>query len=121
MKRILAVVTMSIMIAAVGTAAESSKMLSKKEVKTLLATAGTPQEHNKLAEHFRLKAETFGAEANEHIELAKIYRTRGGVPGTKWPANTFTAKHCEDLAQNLQKAAKEAWSLSTAHSDMANK
>jgi hypothetical protein len=121
MKRILALVMMSVMIAAAGAAAESPKMLSKKELKTLLATASTPEDHNRLAEHYRLKAEKLEAEANDHIEMAKVYRTRGGAAGTKWPLSTYTTKHCEDLAQDLQKAAKEARSLSAAHSEMAKK
>jgi hypothetical protein len=121
MKRILSVVMLSVMMAAAGTAAESPKMLSNKEVKKLLATASTPEEHNKLAEHYRLKAEKFEAEANTHIEMAKLYRTRGGSAGPKWPASTFTTKHCEDLAKDLQKAAKEARSLSAVHSEMAKK
>jgi hypothetical protein len=119
MKRIFAIVIVSIMMALAGTAAESSRMLSKKELKTLLATARTPDEHNRLAEHYRLKAEKLDAEANDHVEMAKIYRSRGGAAGTKWPASTFTTRHCEDLATDLRKAAGEARELSSKHAEMA--
>jgi len=121
MKRILTVVMMSVMMAAIGTAAESSKRLSKKELKTLLTTASTPEEHRKIAEHYRVEAEKLDAEANEHMDMAKVYRARGGSAGTKWPSSTYTTKHCEDLAHDLHNAAQEARSLSIAHSDMANK
>jgi hypothetical protein len=119
MKRILSVVMLSVMIGAAGTAAESPKMLSKKELKTLLATASTAEDHNRMAEHYRLKAEKLEANANDPIGMAKVYRARGGAAGTKWPLSTYTTKHCEDLAQHLQKAAKDTRSLSAVHPEMA--
>ena len=121
MKRTLAVVTMSVLMAMAGTAAGSSRMLSKKELKTLLATASTPEQHNRLAEHYRAKAEKLDADANDHIEMAKVYRSRGGAAGTKWPANTLTPKHCEDLAKTLRKSAAEARDLGTEHAGMAKR
>ena len=58
MKRILAAVMMSLVIATLGMAAESAKkMMSKKEVKALVEKASTPAEHNRLAQHYRLEAD----------------------------------------------------------------
>ena len=122
MKRIFAaLVIVGFAMSTVGLAAESSKMMSEKELKTLLATASTPQDHSRLAEHYRLLAEKLEAEANVHGEMAKVYRSRGGSAGTKWPANSFSLKHCEDLAKDLQKSAREARELSAEHAEMAQK
>jgi hypothetical protein len=49
---------------------EPSQVLGKRELKTLLAAASTPEDHNRLAEHYRLRAERLEAEANEHIGMA---------------------------------------------------
>lgn len=121
MKRVLAVLMMSVMIAVVGTAAESTKMLNKKELKTLLKNASTPEDHIRLAQHFRLKADKLGAEANEHIEMAAWYREHAGGAGVKWPSSTYTTAHCEDWAKRLREAAKDAQALSDAHAEMAKK
>jgi hypothetical protein len=121
MKRALAVVMMSVIIAAVGTAAESTKMLSKKEVKTLLEKASTPEEHIRLAEYYRMKAEMLDAEANEHAEMADIYRANRGSGGTRFPSSTYTTRHCEDWAKKLREAAKDARALSDAHAEMAKR
>ena len=51
MKQLFAALMMSVMLATVGTAG-GPKMLSKKEVKALVANASTPTDHNRLAEHY---------------------------------------------------------------------
>jgi hypothetical protein len=122
MKRLFAAVMMSAILAAVGTATMSSnKTLSKKEVKALLANASTPADHNRLAEYYQLRADKFEAEAKDHDEMAKVYPSRGGAAGTKWPASTFTTRHCEDLAKDLRKSAEKARILSSEHAEMARK
>ena len=122
MKRILAAVMMSVILAAVGTAATSShKMMSKKEVKALLASASTPADHNKLSEHYLASAEKLDAEAKEHAGMAATYRARPTASEVKRPGATDTARHCELLSENLAKASKEARALAEAHAEMAKK
>lgn len=120
MKRIFAALMMSVMLAAVGTAA-GAKMLSKKEVKALVANASTPADHNKLAEHYRTVAEKLDAESKEHAEMAKTYRARPTASEVKRPGATDTASHCQTLSENLAKAADEARALSAAHAEMAKR
>jgi hypothetical protein len=122
MKRILAAVMMSVILSVVGTAATSSnKMMSKKEVKALLANASTPADHNRLAEHYLASAEKLDAEAKEHAEMAATYRARPTASEVKRPGAADTARHCELLSEDLAKAAKEARTLAQAHADMAKK
>jgi hypothetical protein len=49
----------------VGAAAETSPGLSKKELKTLLATAKTPADHQRLAAYYRDKAQRLTEKAQE--------------------------------------------------------
>jgi hypothetical protein len=122
MKRVVAAIMMSLVIATLGMAAESAKkMMTKKEVKALVEKASTPSEHNRLAQHYRLEAEKLEAEASEHAEMAKMYRARPTASEAKRPGTPDTASHCETLAENLAKTAKEARALSEAHAHRAKK
>lgn len=119
MRRILAAVTMSVILAAVGTTASKQKMLSKNEVKALVANGNSPGDHMKLADYYRIRAEQLQAEASEHAEMAKTYRARPAVSDVKRPGASDTASHCEALSKNLANAAREARTLSEAHAEMA--
>ena len=55
-------------------AAQPEAQLTKKEVKALVASAKTPEEHMKLVRHFNQKADRLEAESTEHEELAEQYR-----------------------------------------------
>ena len=118
MKKTFMVLMASMLLATVGLAAEQ-KTLSKEEVRTLIQTASTPAEHNKLAEHYGLQADKLEAQSNEHAEMAKLYRARPNASAMKHPMGPDTASHCEYLAANLHKAAAEARALSAAHAEMA--
>ena len=88
MKQLFAALMMSVMLVTVGTAA-GPKMLSKKEVKTLVANASTPADHRtSLPEHYRTVAEKLDAESKEHAEMAKTYRAHPTVSETKRPGAT---------------------------------
>jgi hypothetical protein len=84
-------------------------LMSKKELKTLVANAKTAQDHVRLARHFAAKAEQLEADAKDHFELSDSYnrRDRG-------------FNHCAALAKELHQAAEDARQLSADHSDMAN-
>jgi hypothetical protein len=120
MKTMFALLMTSMLIAATGFAAEPAKMLSKKEVGVLIGKASTPAEHNQLAQYYRLQAEKLEADANDHAEMAKIYRARPTASETKRPMSPDTAAHCEYFTDSLRKAAGEARTLSAAHAGMAN-
>ena len=54
--------------------ADDGRPLSKQEVKTLIGSASTVQDHQRLANHFDAKADELEAESKEHQELAAKYR-----------------------------------------------
>ena len=121
MKRLFTILIMSTLITTAGLAAESTKMMSMKEVKALIEKASTPADHNKLAQYYRLQADKLDAEANEHADMAKMYRARPTASEVKRPMSPDTAAHCDYIAESLRKAASEARALSTAHAEMAKK
>ena len=121
MKRIFAALVMSVLLAAVGSAAPKQKKLSKKDVMELVSKANTPADHMKLSEYYRIRAEQLEAESAEHADMVKIYRARPKASEVKRPGATDTASHCQTLSENLAKAAKEARTLSEAHAEMAKK
>jgi hypothetical protein len=55
----------------VGAAAETSPSLSKKELKTLLATANTPADHQRLAAYYRDKAQRLTEKAQKFSAQAQ--------------------------------------------------
>ena len=90
--------------------AGQDELLSKKELKTLVANAKATQDHQRLARHFAAKAEQLEADAKDHFELSDSYnrRDRG-------------FNHCASLAKELHQAAEEARQLSADHSEMAKR
>lgn len=102
-------------------AAGQAWSLSKKEVRALLQKATTPSDHLRLSRHFQAEAEKLEAKAQEHAELAKLYRARPTASELKRPMAPDTARHCEYFAESLGKAAKEARAMASAHADIAKK
>lgn len=102
-------------------AAEPAKALSKKEVRALLQKATNSSDHLRLSQHFQAQAEKLETEAQEHAELAKLYRAKPTASESKRPMAPDTARHCEYFAESLAKAAKEARAMASAHEAMAKK
>lgn len=98
---------------------ESNDRLTKKEVKALVATAKTPEDHMKLARHFRQQADALEAEAKEHDELAQEYRKNPSPMAMKMPMSGRSAEHCEYFAKSAREAAKAARELAASHEQMA--
>ena len=61
------VVTMLFAVSMPLRAARPDGLLSKKELKPLIANAKTPEDHQKLARHFSVKADRLEAESREHL------------------------------------------------------
>ena len=108
-----------LLVAVSGAQAAAPKHLNKKAVAQLIATAKSPADHLQLASYYKAEADRLGAEANEHAEMAKMYRARPTASETKRPGASDTASHCENLAQSLAKAANEARELAASHEQMA--
>ena len=103
------------------TAAESQAQLTRKEVKTLVATARTSEDHMKLVRYFNREADQLDAESGLHGELAKEYRTSlaSQAMAMKSPMSPRTAAHCEYFMKATREAAQAARELAAAHMQMA--
>jgi hypothetical protein len=121
MSRLLVIVMGTTLLVSSGMTAVRPHELSKKEVKALLAKAGTPADHLRLAGHFQALANRLESEAQEHAALAKVYRARPTGSEIKRPMSPDTAAHCEYFAESLEKASKAARALAEAHEQMAVK
>ena len=99
--------------------AKSNVRLTKREVKALVANAKTPEDHMKLARHFRQEADRLEAEAKDHDELAQEYRKNPSAMAMKMPMSPRSAEHCEYFAKSAREAAKAARELADSHEQMA--
>jgi hypothetical protein len=99
--------------------AQDSDPLSKQDVKALIASARTAEDHERLAKHFDAEAVQLDAEANEHQELAAVYKANPSGQESKHPMSGKTAGHCQYFADDLHKAAEQARALATDHREMA--
>lgn len=100
------------------TSLANAQALSKAELKKLIATASTPQEHEKIAKHFDAKAAEYEADAKDHEELAAEYTAGGNNHAQKHPRSVLTAEHCRYYAAEARRAAAEARKVAADHREM---
>ena len=100
-----------------GTTTESPRKLPKNELKALISSAKTPDEHQRLAAYFRSEAESLTAKQQEHDEdAAEYYRDPSRHPLPKFP--TF-GEQSRQLADHDGMAAQKALSLAALHEKLA--
>ena len=93
--------------------------LSPSEVKTLIKSASTPEDHLKLAEYFRQEAAAEVAAAKLHEEMAEIYEP-GPLPSNFKPPSVAEMKgHCREFARNATKASETALKMAAEHEKLA--
>jgi hypothetical protein len=100
-----------------GLAVERVTVPTKKEVKQLIATAKTREDHLRVAAYYRLEAQRLEAEAKDHQEMGDAYfRDPVRQPVPKHPT---MGEHCRDLSGHYQAAMKKALALAELHEQMA--
>jgi hypothetical protein len=93
--------------------------LSHKQVKHLIATASTPQDHLVLAEYFRWEAGKMKEEEQYHLEMAAIYRLHPLPYEGKLPYGMQMQNHCKYFANKARDAAKADEELASVHQQIA--
>ena len=91
--------------------------LSHKQVKRLLATASTPQDHLVLAEYFRWEAGKMKKKEQYHLEMVEIYRVHPLPFDSKLPMPMQA--HCKYFAEKAREAATADEELADDHEQMA--
>ena len=96
----------------------TAQALGKAELKKLVATASTPQDHERIAKHFDAKAAQYEADAKDHEELAADYAASPSGHDLKHPMSGLTAEHCKYFAKEARRAAEEARKIAADHRAM---
>jgi hypothetical protein len=92
--------------------------LTSKQVRSLIATAKTPEDHQKLAAYYRDMAEEAKANAAEHERILAAYnRNPSTHPAAK--AAGGPAEHCRTLIRLYNDEAKEDLAMADQHDQMA--
>ena len=93
--------------------ARSSKPISKRQLKSLIASAKTPAEHELIADYYREQSLHFLAESKKHAELRADY--------TKNPDKSAQIRfdHCTILMREFKMKSKKAADLASEHEQMA--
>ena len=97
----------------------TAQVLGKAELKKLVATASTPQQHERIAKHFDAKAAQYETDAKDHEELAAEYSANPTGHEQKHPMSGLTAEHCRYFAKAARSAAVEARQIAADHRQMA--
>jgi hypothetical protein len=99
--------------------AADAPQISNDQLKELVASAKTPEDHRKLAAYYRAEADSLEAEAKEHEDLAGAYRKRTDPVAEKHAMSGKTAGHCDYFAKSVREAAKADRQLAAEHELMA--
>ena len=81
--------------------------------------AKSKADHEVLAAQYEQEAKGLQAKAQEHKQMAKAYDKADGYFGSKGKFDM--ARHCNNIAQKYEDAAKENLALAKMHRSMAEK
>ncbi len=95
---------------------EKLSTLTAQDVKALIATAKTPEQHLQIAQYFNQEAQRYESEAKDHQEMIQAYRQNPLPKNLRGPGAIF---HCEFLAKSDREMAKTLRDMAAAHEQMA--
>ena len=112
-----AVLAMALLSVAGGQGAPQQEKLTKQQLKSLISSAKTPTDHQKLAAYYHDEAQRLKAKQREHEEEAdEYYRNPSRHPSPKYPT---LGQHCRDLAGYYAMAAQKALTMADMHETLA--
>lgn len=95
----------------------SPEQLSKQQLKTLIATAATPADHQRIAQYYQARAQDYLAQAKEHEAMVAAYNANPSALTDKDRAGTVY--HCEYYARKFKDMAAKSEELARLHAQMA--
>jgi len=107
-------------VAAIGQAPSAQtkpERLSKQELNTLIVSAKTPAEHERIAQYYRTKAQDYLAQAREHEAMVAMYKSNSALSNDKNQASTIN--HCEYFVTTFKALADNSEDLASLHEKMA--
>ena len=91
--------------------------LGKRQLNTLIATAKTPAEHQRIAQYYQAKAQDYLAQAKEHEQMVAAYKAN---PSLTAKSQASTINHCEYFVQTFKDLAAKSQELAQLHDQIAN-
>jgi Tfp pilus assembly protein FimT len=91
--------------------------LSKQQLNTLIATANTSAEHERIAQYYQSKAVDYLAQATEHEQMIAAYKANSSLSNDKNQASTIG--HCEYFVTTFKALAENSQALADLHERMA--
>ncbi len=89
--------------------------LSQSQLSSLIATAKTPADHQRVADYYTAQAQSDLAQVSQHEAMIAAYKVN---PSSKHQASEIT--HCQNLATSLKADAEKSLQLAGTHRQMAN-
>jgi hypothetical protein len=83
---------------------------------TLIATAKTPAEHQRIAQDYRDQAQNYVAQAKEHEAMIAAYKAS---PNATSKNQAATIGHCEYFAAKFNDLAAKSREVANMHEQMA--
>ena len=90
--------------------------LSKRQLNSLIATAKTLAEHQRIAQYYQAKAQDYLAQAKEHEQMVAAYKAN---PSLTAKSQASTINHCEYFVQTFKDLAAKSQELAQLHDQMA--
>jgi hypothetical protein len=121
MKRTITILSLALAVtvfAQVATALQpKAEHLNKHQLSTLIATANTPAEHQRIATYYEASAQDYRAQAQEHEAMIAAYKSNSSLSNEKNRASTIG--HCEYFVKALKELAVKSDELAKFHKEMA--
>jgi len=104
-------------VAAFGQTPAKPEHLSKQQINTLIATAKTPADHQRIAQFYQSQAQDYLAQSKEHEAMVVAYKSNLSLVNNKNQASTIN--HCEYFVQTFKDLAAKSQELAQLHEQMA--
>jgi hypothetical protein len=91
--------------------------LSKQQLQSLIATAKTPAEHERIAQYYKEQALDYLAQAKEHQAMVAAYKANSNLSNDRNRASTIS--HCEYFVTTFEALADNSQELGATHERMA--
>ncbi len=91
--------------------------LSKQQLNTLIATAKTPAEHERIAQYYQAKVLYYLAQSKEHEQMVAAYNAN---PSRGGKSRATFIDHCEYSVQHFKDLTVKSQELAQLHEQMAN-
>lgn len=96
---------------------KQAKRLSKQQLNSLIATAKTPAEHQRVAQYFEAQAQDYRAQAEEHEAMIAAYKANSSLSTNKNFASMIG--HCQYFVARFKEMAVKSHELAQLHEQMA--